>query len=64
MIFFLILLGSFRNEVSKVVILKYLCHKTDFLLHACGFFLIWFIAIIALLSLLLLSFGILRVFGT
>jgi hypothetical protein len=53
-IFFLLLLDSLWNEVSKVVLLKCMCHKIDLLLHACGFFMIHFIAVSALLSLLLL----------
>jgi hypothetical protein len=52
-IFFLPLLDSLWNEVSKVVLLKCLCHKIDMFLHACGFFIIHFIAISELLSLLL-----------
>jgi hypothetical protein len=62
-IFFLLLLDSLWNEVSKVVLLKCLCYKVDLFLHACGFFMIQFIALSALLSLLLLL-GIWRVFGT
>jgi hypothetical protein len=60
MIFFLLLLGFFGNEVSKVVMLNYSFHKIDLILHACGFFMIWFIAISSLFSLLLilLLFGI------
>jgi hypothetical protein len=54
MIFFLLLLNSLWNEVSKVVLLKCMCHKIDLFLHACGFFMIRFIAICALFSLLLL----------
>ena len=62
-IFVLLLLDSLWNEVSKVVLLKCLCHKIDLFLHACGFFMIQFISISALLSLLILL-GIWRVFGT
>jgi hypothetical protein len=54
MIFFLLLLDSLWNEVSKVVLLKFLCHKIDLFFHAFGFLIIWFIAVSALLSLLLL----------
>jgi hypothetical protein len=51
---FLVLLRSFMNEVSKVVLLKYLCHKIYLIIHACGFFMIWFIEISELFSLVLL----------
>jgi hypothetical protein len=54
MIFFLLLLESFWNEVSKVVLLKYLFHKIDLILYACVFFMILCIAVSALVSLLLL----------
>jgi hypothetical protein len=53
-IFFLLVLDSLWNEVYKVVLLKSLCHNIDLFLHACRFFMIQFIAISALLSLLLL----------
>jgi len=59
-IFFLLLLDSLWNEVSKVVLLKCMYHKIDLFLHTCGFFMIRFIEVSALLSLIL---GIWRVFG-
>jgi hypothetical protein len=63
-ILFLLFLGSFRNEISKVVMLNYLCHKIDLLIHACRLFMIWFIETSALISLLLILFGFWIFFGT
>jgi len=63
MVFFLLLLDTLWNEFSKVLMLKCMCHKINLFLHACGFFMIWFIAVSALCFLFILL-EIWRVFGT